>query len=58
MHFLDVDLSGYRINYKSRWDNTVRETSEILMDDQSRFYRNVAFRLSSGIAALLAALPI
>ena len=36
----------------------IEETSEILIDDQSRFYRHVAFRLSSGIAALLAALPI
>jgi hypothetical protein len=57
VHFLDVDLSGYRINYKARWDNTVRETSEILLDDQSRFYRNVAFRLSSAVAERLATLP-
>jgi hypothetical protein len=60
VHFLDVDLSGYRLSaekYQSLRKQSVKETTDILFDDSANHYRNVAFRLSSAVAGKLAVLP-
>jgi hypothetical protein len=59
VHFLDVDLSAYRMSaerYNERRKSSVEATSAILFDDDARNYRNVAYRLSRGVAEQLAPL--
>jgi hypothetical protein len=60
VHFLDVDLAGYRLSsagYKRLRTESEKATTEILFDDSAAHYRNVAFRLSSAVAGVLAPLP-
>ena len=61
VHFLDADLSQYRLNdkkYGKHRTESVNATRAMLVDDKAGNYRNVAFRLSAAVAARLEALPI
>jgi hypothetical protein len=59
VHFLDVDLTGYRLDadkYKRRTVASKEATAAILLNDKASYYRNVAFRLSASVKDQLAAL--
>lgn len=61
VHFLDADLSQYRLNdktYGKHRTESVNATRAILLADKAGNYRNVAFRLSASAAGRLAALPL
>ena len=61
VHFLDADLSHYRLNEKKYGKHRVESvnvTRAMLLDDKARNYRNVAFRLSASVAARLELLPL
>lgn len=61
VHFLDTNLSAYRLTAKS-YDKLTKTslaaTRAILVNDSARNYRNVAFRLSSSAGPRLASLPM
>jgi hypothetical protein len=61
VHFLDADLTQYRLNdkkYDKHRAESVTATRAMLLTDKARNYRNVAFRLSAAVAGRLEALPV
>ncbi|MBX3160071.1 MAG: hypothetical protein KF773_29150 [Deltaproteobacteria bacterium] len=61
VHFLDVSLSNHRLTQDKYADMTKesrKATTEMLLDDSAGNYRNVAFRLSASVGAMLEALPV